>query len=176
MKSYSLKPLATLKIVLDFLFLLLIVVTIFQIILIGIILAHTEETFPFPVHPNFYEKIDIEAFVILLSNLLSRILFIYALFKFKQLISLFFKGIIYSIEQAKIISIIGKLIILAAVLNSIPLFIYEHFLQESPRTVTYNFGGVDSFWFLIAVGLFFMYLSQVFDNARIMKEENELTV
>ena len=176
MKSLPLKPPVTLKIVLDFLFLLIIAVTIFQIIFIGIILANSEETFPFPVHPNFYDKIDIEAFFILLPFLLSRILFIYIILKFKHLVNLFFKGIIFSMEQIKIIAIIGKLIILAAVLNSLPVFIYKHFLEETPRTVSYDFGGVDSFWFLLAIGLFFIFLSKVFDNARKMKEENELTV
>jgi hypothetical protein len=33
-----------------------------------------------------------------------------------------------------------------------------------------------SFWFILAIGLFFIFLSKVFENAKKLKEENELTV
>ncbi|WP_410503513.1 hypothetical protein [Gillisia sp. JM1] len=65
---------------------------------------------------------------------------------------------------------------IVAILNTIPSFIYKTFFEESPRTVTYGLANIDSFWFLLAVGLFFIFLSRIFDNARILKEENELTV
>ncbi len=176
MQSPSFKPPVTLKIVLDILLVLMVVVTIVHIIFSVFILSNTEETLPFAVHPNFYDKLHTEVYFILLPSLLSRILFIYAILRFKHLVALFFKGVIFSLEQIKITGVIGKLILIAAILKSLPAFIYKHFIEEAPRTVNYNFAGVDSFWFIISIGLFFIFLSKIFDNARILKEENELTV
>jgi succinate-acetate transporter protein len=39
--------------------------------------------------------------------------------------------------------------------------------------IDFSFG---SFWFILAIGLFFIFLSKVFENAKNLKEENELTV
>jgi hypothetical protein len=36
--------------------------------------------------------------------------------------------------------------------------------------------SVNSFWFTLALGLFFILLSKVFEQAKNIKEENELTV
>jgi hypothetical protein len=80
------------------------------------------------------------------------------------------------VEQVKIIKIIGQLIILVALLDTVPGVIYQTFFEQSPRQVNYGLASVDSFWFIIAIGLFFMFLSKIFENARIMKEENELTI
>jgi hypothetical protein len=79
-------------------------------------------------------------------------------------------------KQIKITGIIGKSIIIVAIFDTIPSFIYKTFFEESPRRVNYGLASIDSFWFILAVGLFFIFLSRIFDNARILKEENELTV
>lgn len=107
MNNHSIQPPVLLKITIDILLLLIVVVSMLQIILLVIIFWNTEETLPFAVHPNFYEKLHIETYFVL-PFFLSRILFIYTILKFKHLVDLFFKGIIFSIEQAKITGFIGE--------------------------------------------------------------------
>ena len=170
------KPPILLKTVLDILFLFLILGTILYTILVGIFIWNAEESIPFRLDERLVESLNAEVFTILGLLLVSRILFIYTIFKFKRLVRLFFKGEIFSFQQVKMIRSIGRLIIIVALLDTIPGFIYQTFFEESPRRVNYSLAGIDSFWFIIALGLFFIFLGKIFDNARIMKEENELTV
>lgn len=176
MKNSKIKPPVLLKIIIDILLILLILATIFSMIFFNILLWIPEDSIPFPIHPDLIDSFNEQAFTILGFEFLSWIIFIYTIFKLKKLVNLFFKGEFLSKEQIKITNIIGKLIIIVAILEKIPSFIYKNFLEESPRTISYGISSFGSFWFVLALGLFFIFLSRILDNARILKEENELTV
>jgi hypothetical protein len=165
-----------LKNILDILFIFLIFGTAALAILVGIFIWTPEESIPFKVDDRVVDSLNAGAFLVLGLMFLGRILFIYTIFKFKRLVSLFFKGQIFSLEQVKNIRMIGRMIIIVTLLENLPHFLYKTFFEESPRRVSYDWGNVDSFWFILAVGLFFVFLGKIFDNARKMKEENELTV
>lgn len=170
------KPPILLKTILDILFILLIGGTVIFIILVALFMLNSEGTIPFRVNENMVQSFNAEGLTILGFILLSRIIFIYAVFRFKRLVRLFFKGEIFSVEQARATGIIGKLVVVVALLDTIPSFIYQAFFEESPREVKYGLASVDSFWFILVIGLFFIFLGKIFDNARILKEENDLTV
>lgn len=170
------KPPYLLKTILDILFLLLIFGTIIFTILVGIFMWNSEGTIPFRVNENLIDSLNAEAYTVLGFILASRVLFIYTVYKFKHLVRLFFKGKFLNKEQVNITRLIGRLIIAVAILDTVPGFIYQTFFEQSPRRVDYGLASIDSFWFIIAIGLFFLFLSKIFDNARIMKEENELTI
>tara|TARA_R100000935_G_scaffold22829_1_gene41942 strand:+ start:30 stop:563 length:534 start_codon:yes stop_codon:yes gene_type:complete len=177
MKTSKIKAPLLLKTILDILLILLILGTIFFIIFISVFIWIPQESIPFRIHEDLIESLNTQAYIILGFVILSRIIFIYTVIKFKHLVRLFFQGNFFSIAQIKIIRVIGKSIIIVAILNTLPSFIHKTFFEESPRTVTYGqVASIDSFWFIIAVGLFFIFLGRIFDNARILKEENELTV
>lgn len=170
------KPPILLKTILDILLILLILGTMLTIILTGVFLWSSEESIPFRVHEDLIDSLNTQVYTILGLVILSRIIFIYTIIKYKHLVRLFFKGDVFSKKQIKITGIIGKSIIIVAIFDTIPSFIYKTFFEESPRRVNYGLASIDSFWFILAVGLFFIFLSRIFDNARILKEENELTV
>ena len=170
------KPPIILKTILDILFLLVIFGTIIFISLVGMFVWNSDGSFPFRVNDNLITTLNGEAYTVLGFVLASRILFIYTVYKFKYLVRLFFKGRFLNKEQVKLTRIIGQLIIIVAILDTVPGVIYQTFFEQSPRRVNYGLASVDSFWFIIAMGLFFMFLSKIFENARIMKEENDLTI
>lgn len=170
------RPPIILKTILDILFLFVIFGTIIFLILVGIFMWNSEGSIPFRVNDNLINSLNAEAYTVLGFVLLSRILFIFTVYKFKYLVRLFFKGKFLSVEQVRLIKIIGRLIVVVALLDTVPGVIYQTFFEPSPRRVDYGLASVDSFWFIIAIGLFFMFLSKIFENARLMKEENELTI
>lgn len=170
------RPPIILKTILDILFLFVIFGTVIFIILVGIFMMNSEGSIPFRVNDNLIASLNAEAYTVLAFVLVSRIIFIYTVYKFKYLVRLFFKGKFLNVEQVKLTKIIGQLIIVVALLDTVPGVIYQTFFEQSPRQENYGLASVDSFWFIIAIGLFFMFLSKIFENARIMKEENELTI
>ncbi|WPY98479.1 DUF2975 domain-containing protein [Christiangramia sp. OXR-203] len=109
-------------------------------------------------------------------DIISSILFIYLILKFKNLVSLLNTTDLFNFQQQKLFKNIGILLIIYAGIKWISLFIYKNFLESSPRTVTYDFDGTGSFWFVLILGLLFTYISYAFKEARFHREENELTV
>ena len=74
---------------------------------------------------------------------------------------------------------IGRLSIIVAFLDPMISFVHNLLAEDYENiNISLKFGGegFSSFWFVLALGLFFLYLGKIFENARILKEENELTV
>ena len=170
------KPPIILKTILDILLILLILGTLLFIIVISTFIWIPENSIPFRIHEDLIHSLNTQVYIIFGFVILSRIIFIYTIIKLKLLVGRFFKGDFFSEEQIQIIDVIGKSIIVVAILDTIPSFIYKTFFEESPRTVNYDLASIDSFWFITALGFFFIFLSKIFQNAKILKEENELTV
>jgi hypothetical protein len=68
--------------------------------------------------------------------------------------------------------LIGQLIITLTIVDSISSFVFEAIFKNhlEIRFVFFDF------WFSISLGLFFVFLSNIFQKAKYYKEENELTV
>ena len=109
-------------------------------------------------------------------DILASLLFLFTIVKFKKFISGIQKESLFSINQEKSSKVIGILLLFYATIKWLPLFIYKHFLETSPRTVNYDVGDSDSFYFVIILGLLFIFLAKAFQTARIHKEDNELTI
>lgn len=169
----SLKPPRLLKTILDFLFVMLIIsVAIWTAV--GIIYYFLPKDLV-PIRFNDEKLGGIHGIILSILGLLGQLLFIYIILKFKSLVRLFFKGEIYTYSQVKNLRKMGSAILIYALIDPIPFFIYKHFLESNPRTVDYGF-GFDSFLFIIALGLFFIFLSRTFENAGKLKAENDLTI
>lgn len=105
-------------------------------------------------------------------ELLSSGVWIYILFLFKNLIKdLTFRPLFTKLQIASF-KLIGQLIILITIVDALSIFVFKTIFQGR---LELSFELFD-FWFVIAIGLFLIFLSQIFDQARIIKEENELTV
>ncbi len=101
---------------------------------------------------------------------------IYTIYLLRQLIRNFFKGILYTRYQIATLNLIGQLILLTTIASLVIELISDILLDETARMnmhIDFSFG---SFWFILAIGLFFIYLSKIFKNAKNLKEDNELTV
>lgn len=172
----DMKPLTFLKTILDILLIFLIIGILLPFIFAIFHFSSSEELLPVVVNGQEIRRFNSLTYAIIILAFLSKGLFIYTVLKFRKLVHLFYKDEFFTASQIKETKLIGALMIITAAFNAVPVFIYKTFIEESPRRVSYNVGGFDSFWFILALGLFFIYLSRVFSNARMLKEENDLTV
>lgn len=102
--------------------------------------------------------------------------FIYAVYILRLLIKNFSIGKLYTKYQIAGLKLVGQLIISVAVLRAIVNFIVD-IVSQNKLGVSIDFkNGFGSFWLVIAIGLFFIYLSKIFAHARKIKRENDLTV
>ncbi|KAF2518873.1 DUF2975 domain-containing protein [Flavobacterium salilacus subsp. salilacus] len=98
---------------------------------------------------------------------------VYAIYLFRKILVLFRKRIIFDVSVIKNFDQMGKAILIGYVTILLPVIFFA--LTSSHVEVKLNFMINDSF-LIPGIGLFFIVLSEVFQMAKDMKEENELTV
>lgn len=103
-------------------------------------------------------------------------LFIYAVRILRSLIKNYSEGKLYTRYQISALKLTGQLIILVTVLSALADFISDLIFNNNIGVNIDLKNGFGSFWLVIAIGLFFIYLSAIFANAREIKEENDLTI
>ena len=131
-----------------------------------------------PLHINGKEVTDFTNITVglLISQFLVAVLILYTIYLLRKLIRNFFKGKLFTTFQIASLKVIGQLIIVAILAQALLDFIGRIYLQKKGSLgigFDLNYG---SFWFVLSIGLFFIFLSKVFQNAKDLKEENELTV
>ncbi|MDN3595650.1 DUF2975 domain-containing protein [Zunongwangia endophytica] len=102
--------------------------------------------------------------------------FLYGLFVLRKLIRSFFRNKLYTRLQIASFNLSGRLICLSVILGAISEFLKKLIVDSR---ISLNFGlefSFSSFWIILAFGIFLIFLSKVFENARILKQENDLTV
>jgi len=107
----------------------------------------------------------------LVYDLVLGIGFIYILYLFKNLMQDLITGPLFTNLQITSFKLIGQLIIFITILNELFRFVYKVIFN---KRIEINFDHFN-LWFVI-FGLFLIFLSTIFNQARIIKEENELTV
>ncbi len=121
---------------------------------------------------DFQIKSENALFTFLTYGLFSGAVWIYILFIFKNLIQNLIYGPLFTKLQIASFNLIGQLIIFTSILDALSIIIVEAIFSSRLKV---EFDLFD-FWFVIAIGTFLIFLSKIFDKARIMKQENELTV
>lgn len=169
------KPPILLKSVIDFCFICL--VLFYSATLIsGIIMVFTDPGIPIEINEKTVEELAPAAIVFLIGSLLTSGIFVYVVFLLRKLVRSFFKNKFFTRLQISLFNLIGQLIVLNSVAELILDFLANIFLNDQPR-LEIEFGTTyDSFFFKLAIGLFLMYLARLFDNAKQLREESELTV
>ncbi|WP_374957967.1 DUF2975 domain-containing protein [Gilvibacter sp.] len=110
--------------------------------------------------------------IVLCLNLITYGLLVYSLYLFRKVLQEFKKLQLFNQVVIALLLRIGKLVIASGILMFISKFLTNYWsinqitLSLSPNDLLI-YGGI---------GAFFLVLSEVFDRARILKEENELTV
>ena len=112
--------------------------------------------------------------VIVLSGI-GAFFFIYAIFLLRKVLLLFIKREIFTDIVIGYFKTIGKCIIAAAVLTSVPMFFYN-MIQRNNIGIEFTGGGFDSLLLSTSLGLLFIVIGEIFQKAKNLQEENELTV
>ena len=126
---------------------------------------------PFKISGNFIVVNTIWGKIGMVISLLNFGLMLYALYNFKILLNNFRKKLLFEVENYKLLDKIGNLIIYSSSLY----LITELLLLISKNTVSIQI-GFGPFLYLMALGLFFKVLSEVFLIGKRIKEDNELTI
>lgn len=104
--------------------------------------------------------------------ILGYIVYIYCLYLFRKLLQLLADQKIFHSETIKRLNQIGKYVIVALLMTDIPGIINAIIIGEGkfrPLFITLDL-------FILILGLFFLVLAEVFQKAKAIKEENDLTV
>lgn len=169
------KPPVLLKSVLDFCFICLIL--IYGVTLVsGVAMIFTNPGIPFEINGKTVEDLTPAVIVFLIGSLLTSGIFVYVVFLLRKLVRSFFKNKFFTRLQVSLFNLIGQLIVLNSVAEALLDFLANIFLSDEMRVEIEIGTTYDSFFFKLAIGLFLMYLARLFENARQLREESELTV
>lgn len=165
-----------LKNILDFCFYLLILFSF--VLTAGIIYNwyNPDDLFPVKINEEIIDSFNLEIIFKLILLYIFIFLFMFSIYFLRKLVNNFTNNEIFSAEQELYLRNIGIIILCYTVLSSLIPLIVDLFLKEKMTFYIGFTAGFGSFWFLLALGLFFIYLSKVFRNARLLKEENDYTV
>ena len=169
------KPPLALKTILDILFILLIL-SVTAPLIIFVAMLFTENPIPIEVNNMEIRDFKFSTITLITISFLLSLLSIYIIYLLRKLVRTFFKLKFYTRLQVSLFNLIGQLIILTAILKIVVNF-FSSLILEGKTSVGFTVDtSFDNLLFILAIGLFFIYMSKLLDNARIMKEENELTV
>ena len=166
------KKLHLLKTIVDFIWIMSLIFFPF-IILFSILILIGKDTFDISI--NFATgTVDLSnnfGKMALVINVFNFGLLLYALYFFRRLLSRFTKRIIFEEAICLLLDKIGSLVIIAAMVQLLADFV----TKLSKHSVGIEF-GYGPFLYLLALGLFFKVLAEVFKMGKTLKEENELTI
>jgi hypothetical protein len=165
-----------LKTILDICFILL-ALTFFSAVIIFIItLIHGESFYPITVNGSMLTEITPSTVFLISAELIIGGMILYTVYILRKLIRNFLKGKLYTRFQIATLNLVGQLVIFITLAKGFIDFLGKILFESRVGVdlgMELSFG---SFWFILAIGLFFIYLSKIFENAKNLKEENELTV
>ena len=166
------RKLIFLKTIVDYLWIMSIIVYPLLIVFIGIILF-SNEPFDIPINIsgiNIYTTTLCGKIGLVLSMVNFGIV-LFALYNFKSLLNNFRKKIIFEENTYQLLDKIGNLVMLSASIYLISDLLGS--FSKSKIGINLGFGP---FLYLMALGLFFKVLSEFFIIGKRIKEDNELTI
>jgi hypothetical protein len=139
------------------------------------ILFNHAEILPINLSGVEFTSINTTVKIVLFFSIISAFLFVYAISLLRKVIFYFVNNEIFNQDVILLLNKIGRILIASALTKGIPLLLYK-FIFSNNFTETKHIQHFDYHFSGIALGLFFMVLSEVFKIAKGLKEENELTV
>ncbi|WP_373058544.1 DUF2975 domain-containing protein [Zunongwangia sp. H14] len=170
------KPPFLLKTILDIAFILLILSFFGTSVVVFFYIFTNEPVIPIFINETEIPRATSAVKLLLVAEILGSALFLYTVFLIKKLIREFFRNKLFTRIQISLLNLVGQLIIFTTIVQGTIQFFEKIVMQQrlSFSIITeFSFG---SLWFIIAVGLFFMYLARLFQQAKFIKEEHDLTV
>ena len=161
-----------LKTIVDYVWILSIICyPIIIVVCATMMISNNPIDFPIKIAGNLIELDTIWNKIGLIISLLNFGLILYALYNFKIVLLNFKNKLIFEVENSMFLDKIGNLIIFSSSLY----LITELLSSISKNNVSIQI-GIGPFLYLMALGLFFKVLSEVFIIGKRIKEENELTI
>ncbi|WP_309641247.1 DUF2975 domain-containing protein [Flavobacterium sp.] len=102
-------------------------------------------------------------------------LFVYSIYELKKLIAMFVRKEFFTDLSVKSLKTIGISMLASSVLIMVPAYIYGA-LNDATIHLTMSSIRPESMAFSIIISLFFIILSYIFNEAKMIKDENELTI
>lgn len=166
------KKLQLLKSIIDFIWIMSLIFYPL-IILFSILVLFDNDVFDIPIIMSgiSINLSTVYGKIVLIISVFNFGLILTAIYFFKKILEKFSKRIIFEVEICVLLNRIGNLIIMASVVDLISDFILK--LAKNEVKIQFGYGP---FLYLLALGLFFKVLSEVFTVGKIIKEENELTI
>ena len=164
-----------LKVIVDIVW--IVSVPFIPIFMIGIPLLFIYEGFgDFNININGAELnmaiIEIPEKLFLTISMILLLLLLYSVYLFRKILSYFLRIRIFDDFVISSFNKIGVLLVVSSVLTIIIKFLFRiYYLQQVKLEI-----GLSSQIVIVCLGLFFMILSEIFNIARIEKQENDLTI
>ncbi len=145
---------------------------IFLFILGGILLGYESSFGLEGITENFDVASKSARIVFTIYILIGYALIIYLIYMLRKLVISLNAGKLFTKFQSSEFNLVGQIIIWLVIINSISEFVFK-LIVSSNLEVKASF---PDFWLFLALGSFFIILGQVFEKARLIREENELTI
>ncbi|MFP9097636.1 DUF2975 domain-containing protein [Flavobacterium sp. RHBU_24] len=168
------KRLAFLKTIVTISFILCMVAVIFGLPFI-LLVVFFPDTVPFKFNGQLDGAGRAQVIFLVSMFYLGHCVFTYGIYKLKATLELFYKKVFFDDRVIAALNLSGKAFIIAAVVWVVPPFFYK-VIANGDFEMGIDFSGFGSTFFSLSIGLFFIVLSEVFANAKQLKEENDLTV
>lgn len=132
--------------------------------------------------PIYINDIEVESFnfgktAMIMVNFTFSILFLCIVYYLRKLANSFLEEKQFGPTQSQYLYKTGIFILIISASNAVLKPFFEFlFLPNTSLRVSLGGDNFESFWFTLGLGLFFLYLARLFDHARNLREENELTV
>jgi hypothetical protein len=161
-----------LKTIVDYVWIMSIIAYPLVIVFCIMVLTSNEPIdIPIKIAGNLIELNTVWSKIGIIISVLNFGLMLYALYNFKIVLNNFRKKLLFEVENSIFLDKIGNLIILSSSLY----LITELLMLISKSTISIQI-GFGPFLYLMALGLFFKVLAEVFLIGKRIKEENELTI
>ena len=124
------------------------------------------------------QKIDsLDSFLlsIIVVMIIGYAFFMYSIFQLKKLVNLFIKREFFTDLSVKTLKMIGVTMLTSSILLTIPVSLYAAFGAADFKIMLGSLTP-DSMVFPFIIALFFIILSSIFNEAKRIKEDNELTI
>lgn len=168
------KPPILLKTILDIIYVIGIIALTAPLLVL--LIYSTDHFIHFEINNLKVEEWNFFTISLATVNYFVSVFSVYVIYLIRKLVRSFLKNSIFIQKQITLFRLIGWLIIICSTLQ-IAVNIFSRILMESENGLRVTFkASFDNLFFVIAIGFFFIYLSKIFENAKALKEENELTV
>lgn len=166
------KKLNLLKAIIDYVWTISLICYPLIIIITGIMFATGEPTgIDFKIFGTKIAPNSIQGKYLLIFGLISFGIFLYTIFNLRKLLRNFQNLVIFEDANFILLKRIGQLIIGASILQIASDIIYQ--MMNNIIEIQFGFGP---FIYLLALGLFFIVLAEVFRVGKNLKEDHDLTI